>query len=53
MKENATPSGLSQLDFRPQGSRGGNPGLEVGTASRFLIQALLKFVDINRETADE
>gem|GEM_PF-4854526 len=23
----------------PQGSRGGNPGLEVGTASRYLLRA--------------
>jgi hypothetical protein len=28
----------------PQGSRGGNPGLEVVTASRYLIRTFLQFV---------
>jgi hypothetical protein len=38
-KEDATPSGLSRMEFDTQGSRGGNPGLEVATASRYLIRA--------------
>ena len=34
MKEDATPSGLRHLGIEIQGSRNGNPGLEVITASR-------------------
>ena len=30
------PSGLRRVELDTQGSRGGNPGLEVLTASRYL-----------------
>jgi hypothetical protein len=35
-EEDATPSGLSRIGFDTQGSRDGNPGLKVTTASRYL-----------------
>jgi len=39
-KADATPSGLRRIEIHiTQGSRGGNPGLEVATASRYLITA--------------
>src|SRR6267142_3501885 len=44
MKEDATPSGLSRMEFDTQGSRGGNPGLEVATASRYLYERSLMLV---------
>ena len=39
MENDATPSGLRRLNLDTPGSRGGNPGLEVLTASRYLVSA--------------
>jgi len=36
--------GWGGLEFVTQGSRGGNPGLEVGTAARYLFRGSLKSV---------
>jgi hypothetical protein len=48
MKRGRNPIGVeADLEFVTQGSRGGNPGLEVGTAARYLIRGSFSLSDVN------